>query len=389
MRTPTIIAASFALGLSLIAAPGSGPTTYAVEGPKALQRDSEPASSVDSVVFETKGRVAAFVIYAQPETKRGTRNFDFVPPTLVVRDLAERRIIIEKAPGIPGPFRAIAISEGGAYVVLGSVVDSGEANGIEKIDGGSVLVWDLKTGKRVGKKYELGEPVVGLHLDEPGENVTAVGWSGAISRWRIQTGQVLFSFEGHKAPTAVTRSLADREVKASFSADGRCIAAVIRGARIRDSSLLKLCDLSADKSKAFETPIPNARCVAVSPGGDLVALGFSDQSDIQLWDFKKREGIRWLAPGVCKRTDVIAFSQNGMKILAGHEDGSVEVWNARSGIAGDRIPGEIPACRVRAIWSSEDLTRIVRGGFETEEDFKNPRPDGKSTILPLTIQDVR
>ncbi len=313
----------------------------------------------------------------------------YVPPSLTVEDLGDKRTLIDCDPGMDGGCRVVAFSGDSSRVVLGSLDSQIEDNRLVWFTGGKAKVWSLTDGKPCGPLIDLTEPVIGLWLNDAGSRATAVCWSGAVSSWEVATGRLLLSEEGYKARSAFGSWTADTETKASFSLDGGRIAAVIRSDNQMEGPIIKLWHAPFDKEHSEERRIPNARCVASSPNGEFVAIGYADKSDLELWTFKDAKLSRTLSAKGGARSDVITFSSDGAQVLAGHDDGSVSVWEVQSGNLIKTITGGEPVARVRAIWASKDRIRIIRGGFLTEKDFRKPRPDRKYTILPLTLQDIR
>ncbi len=211
----------------------------------------------------------------------------------------------------------------------------------------------------------------------------------ALSTWEVSSGRQLLSREGCNAPNAASVWIADSNIKASFSANGQFVAAIIRTDKIIDDPSVNLWNLAADDASPLVRRVNNARCVAVSSNGDFVAVGYADKSHVELWTFKDAKLARALSAKGGARSDVITFSSDGALVLAGHDDSSVSVWDVQTGNLIKTITGGEPVARVRAIWASKDRIRIIRGGFLTEKDFRKPRPDRKYRILPLTLQDIR
>ena len=98
-------------------------------------------------------------------------------------------------------------------------------------------------------------------------------------------------------------------------------------------------------------------CVALSPGGDLVASGSKDDS-LRLWDAVTGEELRtFLGHG----DDVlaVAFSPDGDLLASGGRDDTVRIWSVRTGDEIDQLDGH--AYAVTSLAFSADGTSLLSG----------------------------
>jgi WD40 repeat protein len=67
-----------------------------------------------------------------------------------------------------------------------------------------------------------------------------------------------------------------------------------------------------------------AHAAAVSPRGDLLAVGFAS-GGLQVWDMRSGKPVRLVDADV-PRIQTLAFSPNGKRLAVGHMDGTVRLW---------------------------------------------------------------
>jgi WD40 repeat protein len=121
---------------------------------------------------------------------------------------------------------------------------------------------------------------------------------------------------------------------ASFSADGARVAFTAYEEFVGGD--LMLWDVAAGKQIAT-TPRQLARAskggpVALSPDGSVVAVtGLDDQGEVTLLDAETLEPIGTLRGHVGSVVTEIGFDRRGSKIVTASLDGTVRVWDARTG----------------------------------------------------------
>jgi RNA polymerase sigma factor (sigma-70 family) len=99
-------------------------------------------------------------------------------------------------------------------------------------------------------------------------------------------------------------------------------------------------------------PVGSARCIAIAPGGKLLAVGASDNS-IQLWDWTVSKKTLAL-PGLEKPASKLSFSADGRTLAALTADGlTIQVW--------DPIRGS-PRCTINHVSSGAEWLALSPDG---------------------------
>lgn len=217
--------------------------------------------------------------------------------------------------GLPGEeygheTRALAFSPDGRWMVSG---------------GGEIRLWDAGTWSlhRMLGGRTYGRSVV---ISPDGRWVAAGAWGvelpAAVRVWETETGT-----EGARLPTW------DPVV---FTPDGKEI--ITPG----PPDALSVWDLpvraaSATPARALRPQRGSVSCLAVDPGGSIVASG-NLEGRIQLWDLPSGKTTRTLSGGD-REVRSLGFSGDGRTLAAATARGMVELWDVRSGVLRARLQG--------------------------------------------------
>jgi WD40 repeat protein len=319
-------------------------------------------------------------------SRDGSRLFSASPEEGVrVVDLASGKVLQDLTR--PGRFCAAAFDPEGKHVAVGGY--------------GPVKVWNLNTGKPVGRfsTREAHARAVGSIACSPdGRYVASGGERGDIRFWESSTGRLLFVIKGCGGDV---RSVA-------FSPDGKRLAAsaVTSSIEIWDvAQLLKqtpppggaarihehtdyvssvvvapdgktaasgswdeticLWDVASAKLKAvLRGHVEAISCMACSPDGRILASGSGD-GEIKLWDLATGKEQATL-DGHDSGVHALAFSPDGKTLASGSGNGQLKLWDAATRREKRCITGKLGP--VSAIAYSPDGKVLAVGGYVREWD---------------------
>jgi WD40 repeat protein len=198
---------------------------------------------------------------------------------------------------------SIAISSDGTRLVSGS-------------SKGEILVWDVES-REVITTPNSTSAVYSLAFSPDGRQIVAgQGSSPYVSRWDAQTGALLTSFQGQ---TSVVFSI-------SFSPNGRWIASGSVDNKTR------ICDVQQGGSliHTMEAHKSCIRAVAFSSDGSRLASGSFDTT-IRLWDPETGKCLTGRLEGHSGYVLSVAFSPDGKWLASGSQDRTVRIWDIETG----------------------------------------------------------
>ena len=236
-----------------------------------------------------------------------------------------------------GRISGVAFSPDGSTIVSG-------------YNDGSILVWDVKTGKRKQTLPTEQEWVSSVAFSPDGKIIASggacmEGLCPGITLLDSQTGEQLKSFGG-----------GDTTLSVCFSPDGKTLASSgdewdsnIRLWDVQTGELLK----TLKKRTAFEDfEGRDVNSVVFSPDGNMIASG-SGNGTIRLWNAHTGEFIKYLE-GHTKSVNSVVFGPNGNRLISTGEDG-VCLWDVNTGEYIDEF--QIPA--VSAAFSPDGNTCAI------------------------------
>jgi dipeptidyl aminopeptidase/acylaminoacyl peptidase len=144
-------------------------------------------------------------------------------------------------------------------------------------DHGTLRLWDVNTGKLLGKPFRgTTDPVTGLAFSPDGRTLATANGDGTVRLWKVRTQQPLGqSLRGHAGPVD----------DLAFSPDGRTLATTGFDGTVRLWNVPTHLPLGPPITGHTGRPV---RGVAFSPDGRTLATT-GDDGTVRLW-----EGILWL-----------------------------------------------------------------------------------------------
>ncbi len=287
--------------------------------------------------------------------------------------LGQERIRLK---GNPGRVHGVAISPDGRYATTVGFLRE-------------VRVWDLQSGEQRIALKGNGNIVNAVAISPDGQFVAAGGWDRRVRVWRLDNELPLTELDGHDGaiesiaftPSGQSRLLTgatDQTVKywditnrreittfmshtgpvasVSFSPDGRSALSAGHDGKIH------LLDLSTEISivRNFQSPVSK---VAVSSDGRMLAC--ATRLGIRLLDAHTGQQLQTFTdPGTPAAIPyAVTFFAKHDKLLVGNHDGTIVVWDLRSGKRLAQLVGH--KGRVQAITVCHDDAICVSGGDDT------------------------
>ncbi|MGH7222810.1 MAG: WD40 repeat domain-containing protein, partial [Gemmataceae bacterium] len=284
-------------------------------------------------------------------------NSSTVAPTVRVWDLSTgqdvRRLLLPTDNAILGNSWDPQLAVGGQVVVVMHYKFIGRKNPH------CLTVWNAATGERL-RTVSLGERVCRPAVSADGQTVV-LGGDRQVLVCDLASGRLRALLGG------------DQECsRLAISPDGRLIAGVIAPAGERDfeGRTIRLWELASGQEVftlrghprrigplAFS---PNGRLLATGSGGWTYVKSATSAAEMRLWDvFNGREVGRFR--GHDADTSVLAFTPDGARLVSGHDDGTLLVWEA--GAHATPPAGKVGAEAVTRAWAdlAADAPRAFRG----------------------------
>jgi WD40 repeat protein len=265
----------------------------------------------------------------------------------------------------PGPFTLDVPDDFGA-----SIAFSPDGAHLATSAGRTLNVWNPTTGLKLFSRHSDGGTVWSVSFSPDGRYLAGSGFSDCATVWDVDSGDlarmvrlahengrntsfhvynVAFSPDGrHMAVGGFGETSGGIELRdpagggvrfsieavsdgprpIAFSPDGRLLAAKSRGEpRIWDGPLT-LRDTTTGRIVAT-LPTGDSRGVAFSPDGRRLASAGFDGS-IRLWDVRTGQELRALT-GHTACVNSVAFSPDGRRLASASEDTTVKIWDAATG----------------------------------------------------------
>jgi WD40 repeat protein len=190
-------------------------------------------------------------------------------------------------------------------------------------DDQTVRVWDVRTGKEIGRPlpgtvYALAFSPDGRRLAAGGGDVLATAKPGTLAVWDVERGQKVLDCPGHSRFV----------FSVAFSPDGKRLASLSADPRGGERGEVKVWDAATGQELAsFRGPEDYLQTVAFSPDGRRLLLGgIGETVEVvealtgkQVKSFRGRVGA------------FAVFSPDGRQVAAGCADGTLLIWDVESG----------------------------------------------------------
>ena len=150
----------------------------------------------------------------------------------------------------------------------------------------------------------------------------------------------------------------------AFSPDGKSVAVAV------GDGTAQIVDVATGKLKATFTHPSYARRVAYSPDGKVLAVSYSDQGFVALWDLETNKQ-RAVFQAHATALHGLSFSPNGKQLLTAGADGTAVVWNVGTSrvepaltLKGHEVPVTF------ALFSPDGRTVATGGGNDSDRTVR-------------------
>ncbi|KIJ41240.1 hypothetical protein M422DRAFT_255747, partial [Sphaerobolus stellatus SS14] len=215
--------------------------------------------------------------------------------------------VLKNVQGHTSAVLSVAFSPDGKYIVSGS-------------EDKTICLWNVETGKAVGKPYEGHTDSVWSVAFSPDKKYIVSGSEDkTICLWSMETGKAVGKpYEGHIDPV----------LSVAFSPDGKYI--------VSGSDDKTICLWSVKTGKAvgepYEGHTDSVLSVAFSPDGKYIVSGSSDNT-IHLWSVETGKAVGEPYEGHTSSVLSVAFSPDGKYIVSGSYDNTIHLWSVETGKA--------------------------------------------------------
>ncbi len=216
-------------------------------------------------------------------------------------------------------------------------------------DDGNARLWDAETGRSQTLQSNAG-PVASAAFS-PSDRIVTVSNNGTVAVWNVANGI-------DKLPPPLRTKSFGAVSSVAFSRDGSRLVVVSNDV----SASASLYDVATGSSLVL--PVKGILKVAFSRGGDHIVTGSADGS-VNVWDAKSGRSLMPTARHGGAVNSVGFSSTDGKSIVTASDDGTARVWDAASGVNRMQLNDHLGAV-VFASFSGND-SRIVTDSVDAKE----------------------
>lgn len=230
-----------------------------------------------------------------------------------------------------GSVNAIALSPDGKTLVSASF--------------GTIRMWNLKTGRlvRTLNGVHSKKSVKSLAVSPDGSIFASGGDDNNLILWDLKTGRRILTISAHKAAVNAI----------AFSSDGKTLASG------SDDKTVRLWDVrTGTRLRTLSGHAGGVNAIALSGDGQTLASGSQDKT-VRLWNLGTGE-VRRIITGHRDPVNAVAFSPNGQIVASASTDNMIRLSNVRDGKRTRTFKGH--SSGVRTIAFSPDSRTLISGG---------------------------
>ena len=301
------------------------PKTKGMEsgGPVQLVVKIGPLPSVTALAFRGDGRLLAVGTYG----------------ALVVWDLIDGRPALTIA-DLPGPVQALIFSRDGKRLAVGSGLAARS---------GVVRVYDVPGGALLNDFQGHDDVVAGLAFRPDGGQLASASYDQTVRLWDLILGRPAGVFRGHS----------DFVLDVSYDRDGKTLLSASKDRGVKRIDVARLKEV-----RTYSDHDDDVLAVAVAPDdgrGRFVTAG--NEPQLRWWS-RDSEKPNQKIGGHGGPVHQLAFSANGARLISASGDGSVRLWDGRTGAMQKSLPMGGPSDWQYSAALSADAALAAAGGWD-------------------------
>ena len=267
------------------------------------------------------------------------------------------------APGEDGKIHAAALSPDGRLAVVGGWDRDDNSDGI--------YVFDAANGKLARRIARVSYTTLHLTFSPDGHYLAAALGSAGVRVWETSDWHLVGEDEDYNS---------QRSDGAAFDAHGRLYTVAYDGFLRRYGPDFKL------EMKSMTSAEKEPQSVAVHPSGKWLAVGFSDSSDVAVYDANSLQRVFAADTRGAGTLPQVAWSADGARLYAGGGRGELRIWDNEGrgswrdvDLARHAIRQILPCHDVLAVSASDPAFGLVslNGDKRVWQDGATPDMRGK------------
>ena len=210
--------------------------------------------------------------------------------------------------------------------------------------GGNLYIFCAVSGELLHTLVGHTDYVIEFQMDD--QIIVSGSWDMSVKVWDVDTGSYVHTLLGHMVPVYCLK------MQGNIAVSGSC------------DHTLRVWDVK--EGRCLRTLFGHTRTVHhVQFDGNVVVSGRRDYGTIKIWDLETGECRRTMRPS----SDINSLKFNGVDVVTGCIDGSIEVWDGTNGVCSHTLVGN--DTQVDAIRELQGDTLVCRGGDRTNVKIWN------------------
>jgi len=216
----------------------------------------------------------------------------------------------------------VAINPAGNRLLIGSIYRRWDEREFDEV-GGIVSVWDLTRQEQVARLTGHTLGVTSVAISSDATRGISGSRDGTLKLWDLDVGQPLKTLRGHESEVTTVAITPDGTIAVSGSGDE-----TIKAWDLNDGRCIWTSEERYGVIKSVAITPDGRYALSASPTDYFHSTPF-DRS-VRVWDFQTGQCVMQLQ-GCRGFIRCIAVGDDGEKVVAGSEDGTLHVWDLATG----------------------------------------------------------